>query len=196
MLSENNKKLVKGEKLQATETVIAVEIGRQELAIAMAARNGVYPVPYQQDGYGLIILSIGAGMALAVADHLLRCYPGLSLSVADMPGFIGFESRCLTIDYIVQAFPTLLIMWNSIRSGRAYPTFLNEKRAFRARCLWVYDMGIDTELSRSDWAGLGARLITNIWQDTPIGNLTPNQIEHPWELMQMENVLDEEYQIQ
>lgn len=181
--------------MQAAETVLAGDLEKQKLAIAMVARNGVYPVPYQQDGYGLIVLSIGAGMALAVADYLLRCYPGLPLSVADMPGFIGFESRCLTIDYIGQAFPTLLIMWNSIRSGRAYPTFLKEKRGFHARCMWVYDMGIDMELSRSDWVGLGAQLITNIWQDSPIGNLTPNQIAHPEVLMQMEILSDGEYQI-
>lgn len=103
--------------------------------------------------------------------------------VGDMSGTMSIEQRCIAIDYLACEFPTVLLAWNGLRSGAEYPRFLKQRRDFSARWLWVYTQGEDNEAAKAEWVACGARLLESLWQDAPLGNWTPMQVAHPWELM-------------
>lgn len=153
------------------------------IALKVAKQQGVKLEPYQDFTDGVAVIGFGAGITMAFADHLRKCYLGIPLLVSDMPGSLSLEQRCLAIDYIACEFPTALLAWNGLRSGADYPKFLKERRDFSSRWLWVYTQGEDNDNARSAWLACGARLLDSLWQDAPLGNLTPRQIEYPWELL-------------
>lgn len=158
------------------------------LARAMCAQNslglGEYsPWPdHPHDGF--LVAGFGAGIVMALADHLDRHYSGMPILTADLPGRLPFENRCQLIDYLTSVFPTVLLLWSSLRSLDDYLYFL-EQRGWRPPCTWIYLRGLGEE-NLCGWTNCGVRVLESAWQDAPLGNLTPRQIIHPWELLAAE----------
>ncbi len=150
------------------------------LSRVMCASMGVELIQITEGGIvPFAVVGLGAGLTLAVVDHLAKCYPQLELWAADLPGEIGFEVRCLVLDYIICTWPSLLLMWSSLRSGADYPRYLREYRMSDPQALWVYSKGWDEQEATREWLALGAQVVENLWQENPLGSLTPTLLGLP-----------------
>jgi len=165
-----------------------ISSGREALnpsfARVMCQRVGVYLTPTTWDGDGLAVVGVGTGIVLAFADHLERCYPGLPLVLADLPGYVGFEARCVALDYVLSTYPAVVLMWSSLRSGEDYPRYLRQVRGCCPQRAWAYVRGLGKAQAKSAWAEMGVEMIEQLWRDRPLGNLSPRQTSRPWELLQ------------
>lgn len=163
-------------------------IEKVRFASNMCARYGLSLGEYSpwpdHPSDGFLVAGFGAGIVMAAADHLDRWYRTMPILTLDLPGAMPFENRCLVIDYLTNAFPTLLLLSSSIRPLKDYIDFL-ESRAWNPPTTWVYLSGLGVE-SKPLWEKSGARVIESVWRDAPLGNLTPIQILRPWELIERE----------
>lgn len=142
----------------------------QRLALRVLARIGVDLVGYA-DAVGaaptLVVLGFGAGITMAACDHLRYVYPDAGILAADLPGSLGFERRVQALDYAGTAFPTLWLLWASLRPADAYAAALHERGFHARRGTWVYVGGSE---GKNCWAGLGCQLVEELWGYEPMGN--------------------------
>ena len=104
---------------------------------------------------------------MAAADHLVRCYPHLTVWVADLAPSLPPEARAMIVDYIAQDVPCVLVLWHGMRPATTLTIALME-RGFRPRLCWVYVRGDGAREALSHWQVMGARVITHLWGDDPL----------------------------
>ncbi len=134
---------------------------------------GVELVDYGGAGTPLAVTGFGAGIVMAFADHLRCEYPDQRLWVGELPGGIGFEARCMVLDYLTSALPTVLLLWSSLRPLGNYAEWLCG-RDWRPVQAWAYLKGVGAD-STAIWQSRGVTLIEDLWQPAPLGSRIPTQ---------------------
>jgi hypothetical protein len=158
---------------------------RAVFARAIVHTAGVDMVDYTTNhdsyGVGFVVAGLGAGIVMAAADHLHRCYPNMPLITIDIGGSIGIDKRVLVLDYIGTTFPSLFLMSSSIAPGSEYPRRLRE-RNFKPFMLYTYCTGLGREEALIEWSRLGALNLKTVWTENPLGDLPSDLTLCPWSL--------------
>lgn len=142
----------------------------QWLALRMARAVGVSLVEIASayDGNTLVVLGSGAGITMAACDHLVRCYPGLGIMAADLPGSMGLTQRVVAMDYLGAAFPSVWLLWSGLADAAWYARALR-RRAHHSLFTWLYLRGLGSERA-GVWNGMNVHLIDDLWSRRPLGD--------------------------
>ena len=124
-----------------------------------------------------MITGFGAGIVMAFADWMEQRYSAMPLLVAEMSGVMSFDSRVTVMDYLSATFPTIFLLWSSLRTADDYIIAL-EARGWQPRCSFVYLRGMGEE-NKTRWVSAGCKMIDNLWIKFPIGELADMDIRHP-----------------
>lgn len=117
--------------------------------------------------HDIAVLSLGAGMLMATVDHLSHCYPGIRWLCADLPGYWTTDRRAMVIDYAATAYPCILVLWHSLKSGVGLAEAVQERNC-HPRDLWVYVQGIGRDETVEIWREIGAREISCLFVRDPL----------------------------
>lgn len=139
----------------------------RQIALEVARRNGVNPVQIKKSTQAdLMVCGLGAGITMATCDHLASCYPWMGLWCVDLPGSIGIEKRVETLDYLGSAFPSLWILWCSLRGVGDYIDALAERNYQPCGATWLYIRGLGEKNNTRNLRGF--RVLQKLWVPDPL----------------------------
>jgi hypothetical protein len=154
-------------------------INRQQLAREVARIRKVELIEVRRAGVcepTLLVVSTGSGLLMATLDHLAEEYPHAGLLGADLPGALDGHERALVLDYLSAVWPTVLVVWASLRDPCPMFSELSIRRAgSRLKdhpVLWVYHRGLGAgECEFPAPAQAGVRIINDLWAPKPLGSV-------------------------
>jgi hypothetical protein len=147
---------------------------RERIARHAAACHGVELVEVRRPWImepTLCVLSTGAGLLMATLDHLAGAYPLAGLVGGDLPGALPPEKRAAVVDYSLQTWPTLLVVWASLRDPEDFIRAVARRQSAwpPPHRLWVYHQGLGRA---EDWsASMGAQIVDELWAPRPLGEI-------------------------